>query len=144
MPPPWEGRRAGGCWMKSRLTFPSCCGTRAPIVCGQTPKPSKRWGSPNLPRIPTKGSSSAMDRAEPTGILREGATELAESHVPKHTPQEAQRALAWSLNVMLSFGITSFTEAAVGFSTGVSNELAAYAALADTGALKQRVRLCMV
>jgi predicted amidohydrolase YtcJ len=93
---------------------------------------------------PDQGIIERDGSGEPTGILREGATELAESHVPKHTPQEAQRALAWSLKVMLSFGITSFTEAAVGFSTGVSNELAAYAALADTGALKQRVRLCMV
>src|SRR6185437_9813760 len=80
----------------------------------------------------------------PTGVLREAATDMAEKHVPKHTEKEARAALAWSLDEMLSYGITSFTEAAVGFSTGVQNELDAYTALADAGVLKQRVRLCLV
>jgi predicted amidohydrolase YtcJ len=81
---------------------------------------------------------------EPTGVLREAAADQAATHVPKYTEAEAQSALEWSVQKMLSFGITSFTEAAVGFSTGVDNELEAYAALADAGALKQRVRLCLV
>jgi hypothetical protein len=81
---------------------------------------------------------------EPTGILREAAAEMAAARVPKHTEADAQSALAWGVNEMLSFGITSFTEAAVGFSTGAQNELNAYAALADAGILKQRVRLCLV
>jgi predicted amidohydrolase YtcJ len=81
---------------------------------------------------------------EPTGVLREAAADMAATHVPKHTEADSQAALAWSVSKMLSFGITSFTEAAVGFSTGVHNELQAYAALADAGILKQRVRLCLV
>ncbi len=81
---------------------------------------------------------------EPTGVLREAAAEMAAARVPKHTAADAQSALAWGVNEMLSFGITSFTEAAVGFSTGAQNELNAYAALADAGILKQRVRLCLV
>jgi predicted amidohydrolase YtcJ len=81
---------------------------------------------------------------EPTGVLREAAAEIAAKRVPKHTEADAQSALAWGVNEMLSFGITSFTEAAVGFSTGARNELAAYTALADAGILKQRVRLCLV
>jgi predicted amidohydrolase YtcJ len=81
---------------------------------------------------------------EPTGVLREAAAEMAASRVPKHSEADAQSALAWGVNEMLSYGITSFTEAAVGFSTGARNELEAYAALADAGILKQRVRLCLV
>lgn len=81
---------------------------------------------------------------QPTGVLRETAADLAETHVPAHTEQDSRRALEWALQKMLSFGITSFTEAALGFSTGVNNEFKAYAALADEGILKQRVRLCMV
>jgi len=81
---------------------------------------------------------------EPTGVLREAAADGAATHVPKYTEAEAQSALEWAVRKMLSFGITSFTEAAVGFSTGVDNELKAYAALADSGTLKERVRLCLV
>jgi predicted amidohydrolase YtcJ len=81
---------------------------------------------------------------EPTGVLREAAADQAATHVPKYSEAESQSALHWAVQKMLSFGITSFTEAAVGFSTGVDNELSAYAALADAGTLKQRVRLCLV
>jgi predicted amidohydrolase YtcJ len=92
-----------------------------------------------------KGGIIERDAAgEPTGVLREAAADQAATHVPKHTEAEAQAALEWAVRKMLSFGITSFTEAAVGFSTGVDNELRAYAALADAGVLKQRVRLCLV
>jgi hypothetical protein len=52
-------------------------------------------------------------------------------------------ALEWSLHEMLSQGVTSFTEASVGFPAGAARELDAYAALADAGVLKQRVRLCL-
>lgn len=80
---------------------------------------------------------------EPTGVLREEAIELVRKHVPAPTDQEVRSALAWSLNEMLSFGITSYTEASVGFSAGAEKELNAYAALADAGAIKQRVQLCL-
>ncbi len=46
-------------------------------------------------------------------------------------------ALKWSLDLMLSFGITSFTDA--GTAPDINK---AYAALADQGVLKQRVRAC--
>jgi predicted amidohydrolase YtcJ len=80
---------------------------------------------------------------EPTGILRETATDMISKFIPKPTEQEAQTALAWSLHKMLSYGITSFTEAAVGFTAGAPKELAAYAALADSKVLKTRTRLCI-
>jgi predicted amidohydrolase YtcJ len=80
---------------------------------------------------------------EPTGILRESAAELVQRHVPAPSDQELRSALTWSLQKMLSFGITSFTEAALGFSAGVKRELETYAALADSGVLKQRTRLCL-
>jgi predicted amidohydrolase YtcJ len=80
---------------------------------------------------------------EPTGILRESAIELVHRLVPGPTQKETEAALAWSLRKMLSYGITSFTEAAVGFSAGDEMELRAYAALADAGLLKQRARLCL-
>ncbi len=80
---------------------------------------------------------------EPTGIVRESAIELIRRCIAKPSPQEIRAALEWSLEAMLSFGITSFTEAAVGFVAGLERELEAYAALAEQGVLKQRATLCL-
>lgn len=79
----------------------------------------------------------------PTGVLREAAIQLVRSHVPPPADEAVRQALASSLDTMLSYGITSFTEASVGFAAGFGKELSAYAALADAGELKQRVRLCV-
>ncbi|MEJ1962722.1 MAG: amidohydrolase [Gammaproteobacteria bacterium] len=80
---------------------------------------------------------------EATGVLREGAVELVRQHVPEPTEQEVRAALEWSSKLMLSYGITSFTEAAVGYASGLEKALDAYAALTDSGVLKQRIRLCI-
>jgi predicted amidohydrolase YtcJ len=77
-------------------------------------------------------------KGEPTGVLRESATGLARHFIPPYTPEQNAQALAWSLQVMLSHGITSFTDALV-----EESALKAYAMLADRGTLKQRVRGCM-
>ncbi len=92
-----------------------------------------------------KGGIIERDKTgQPTGVLREIAADLAESRVPPRTEQDAQAALTWALHEMVSHGITSFTEAALGFTTGVQNEFEAYAAAADAGVLKQRARVCIV
>ncbi len=80
---------------------------------------------------------------EPTGILREAAIGLVRGHVPPPSDQVIRESLEWSLNTMLSYGITSFTDAATGFIAGSSREAKLYAMLADEGILKQRVRLCL-
>ena len=80
---------------------------------------------------------------EPTGILRELAIELVRGHAPRPSAAVIRSALEWSLRSMLSVGITSYTEASVGFMAGIEPELEAYAALADAGVLKQRVTLCI-
>jgi hypothetical protein len=80
---------------------------------------------------------------EATGILREGAADLVRQHIPKPSDAEVRAALKWSTHQMISFGITSYTEASVGFVAGSPAELAAYAALADAGVLKQRATLCL-
>ena len=80
----------------------------------------------------------------PTGLLREYAIELVRAHVPPPTDDVIRPALAWALQEMASYGITSFTEASSGFVTGSSlREVKLYAALADDGLLKQRARLCI-
>jgi predicted amidohydrolase YtcJ/glyoxylase-like metal-dependent hydrolase (beta-lactamase superfamily II) len=82
-------------------------------------------------------------KGEPTGVLRESANDLVRRHVPKPTAAEARSALAGSLEQMLAVGITSYTEAAVGFVAGSELELDAYAALAEAGQIKQRATLCL-
>ena len=73
-----------------------------------------------------------------TGVLRESAGGLVRRLIPSTNEAQALQALRWSLDRMLSHGITSFTDAVVG-----EMALQAYATLADQGLLKQRVTACM-
>ena len=73
----------------------------------------------------------------PTGVLRETAQNIVRKHIPTPTRDEHRDVVAWSLEKMLSYGITSFTEAA-----GSPEAAQAYQDLADNGTLKQRVRFC--
>jgi len=94
-------------------------------------------------RDPAGGIIERDASGSPTGILRESATELVHQHIPKPTVEALRSALKWSLDTMLSFGITSYTEAAVGFVAGPERELEAYTGLADAGGIKQRAILCI-
>ena len=80
---------------------------------------------------------------EPTGILRESAVALVRGHAPPPSDKVLRAALEWSLDNMLSYGITSFTEASNGFVAGSEREVQLYADLADDGVLKQRVQVCL-
>jgi hypothetical protein len=76
---------------------------------------------------------------EANGLLREEATRLVESIVPPPDAATRSKALLLSSRQMLSFGITSYTEASVR-----KGDIATFAALSEEGALKQRVRGCIV
>lgn len=80
---------------------------------------------------------------EPTGLLHELASGPVWEQVPPHSDETLRSALTWALDEMLAQGITSYTEASTGFVGGLGRETALYAALADEGLLKQRVRLCL-
>jgi predicted amidohydrolase YtcJ len=82
-------------------------------------------------------------RGEPTGIQRETANGLIQAHVPPPSAEHTQAALEWALQNMLSYGITSFTEASLGFSAGLPREAGVWRTVADQGKLKQRARLCL-
>lgn len=75
----------------------------------------------------------------PTGLLREAAGGMVRAVIPPPTPDEEAKALAWSLHLMLSYGITSFTDAALD-----ESGLQTYARLSDEGILKQRVKGCIM
>ena len=76
---------------------------------------------------------------EATGLLREEATRLVESIVPEPDAATRRRALLLASQQMLSFGITSYTEATVR-----KGDIASFADLSGEGLLKQRVRGCIV
>jgi predicted amidohydrolase YtcJ len=78
-------------------------------------------------------------KGEPTGLLRESGAALVRGIVPPSTPEQNAHALKSSLDLMLSYGITSLTDAVVDGSI-----LTAYATLSDQGKLKQRVKGCLV
>jgi hypothetical protein len=88
---------------------------------------------------PAGGVIERNTKGEATGLLRESGAALVRGIVPPSTPEQNAKALSSSLYLMLSFGITSFTDAVV-----EGNILQAYATLADQGVLKQRVRGCLV
>jgi predicted amidohydrolase YtcJ len=94
-------------------------------------------------RDPVGGIIERDPAGAPTGILRESATELVHQHIPKPSVDALRSALKSSLHTMLSFGITSYTEAAIGFVAGLARELEAYRELADAGGIKQRAILCI-
>jgi hypothetical protein len=75
----------------------------------------------------------------PTGVLRESAGALIRARVSPPTPGQALQGLQNSLDLMLSHGITSFTDAVAS-----EESLRWYANLADQGTLKQRVRTCIM
>jgi predicted amidohydrolase YtcJ len=89
---------------------------------------------------PPGGIIERDDKGEPTGVLRESAAGLVRggSQTPL-TPDQSAMALSWALSQMLSYGITSFTDAVVDESS-----MKLYADLADKGVLKQRVRGCIM
>lgn len=76
---------------------------------------------------------------EPTGVVRETVRDMVMRAIPPATPAENVAALKWALHEMLSYGITSLTDAGVDLSI-----MRAYAELADAGDLKQRVRGCIM
>lgn len=88
---------------------------------------------------PAGGIIERDAKGEPAGVLRERAGQFIYSVIPAPTPAQNIAALRWSLQNMLSYGITAFTDAGVNDAT-----MQAYAMLADEGALKQRVRGCIM
>jgi predicted amidohydrolase YtcJ len=88
---------------------------------------------------PPGGIIEKDSKGEPTGVLREAGAALVRGIVPPYSAEQDAHALKSSLDLMLSYGITSLTDAVVDGSI-----LKAYATLSDQGALKQRVKGCLV
>ena len=88
---------------------------------------------------PPGGAVERDADGKPTGVLRESAGGLIRARVPPPAPGQMLEGLKNSLDLMLSHGITSFTDAVAS-----EGSLRSYADLADQGVLKQRVRACVM
>lgn len=75
----------------------------------------------------------------PTGVLRETATSLIESRVPQPSLAAKVAAIKAATDVMLSYGIVGFTDAAIRL-----DNAEAMSAYARSGGLKQHARGCIV
>jgi hypothetical protein len=79
-----------------------------------------------------------------SGVLRERAIELVQTHQPKPTHEAMCRALKAAHEDLLSFGITSCTEASIGMIAGAEAELRVYRDVIAAGELHQRTRIFLV
>ncbi len=88
---------------------------------------------------PPGGIIERDDNGEPSGVLRESAAGLVRAIIPPASPEQVRAALQWSLDQMVTQGITSITDAGVDAAA-----MRAYAELADAGLLQLRVQGCMM
>ncbi|MEZ5504040.1 MAG: amidohydrolase family protein [Halioglobus sp.] len=79
----------------------------------------------------------------PSGVFRESAIGLVSSSLPPFSAIQLETALTRALDQMLSYGITDYTDAAVGYLAGARRELEAYKELADSDRIKQHARICV-
>jgi len=88
---------------------------------------------------PAGGIIERDAKGEPNGLFRENAADLIEKAVPEPSDAAKRKALTLSTRQMLSFGITSFTDASL--RTGNIRTLHD---LSQEGIIKQRARGCIV
>ncbi len=88
---------------------------------------------------PDGGVIDRDSAGKPTGLLRETAMSLVLSMIPPPTETQLSEALQLAGNQMLSYGITSFTDAGAFVPSTVAN----MSQLSAEGKLKQRVRACI-
>lgn len=88
---------------------------------------------------------------EPTGLLLEAAVELVTKAIPLPSQQAIATALTKTSELLISAGVTSFTEPGLGpgaasldDGTATLEVLESYKRLADAGALKQRVDIMLL
>jgi predicted amidohydrolase YtcJ len=88
---------------------------------------------------PAGGIIERDAKGDPNGLFRENAADLIEKAVPEPSDELKRKAMTLSTRQMLSFGITSFTDASV----RVGN-VRTLSGLARDGIIKQRSRGCIV
>ncbi|MFO1467608.1 MAG: amidohydrolase [Steroidobacteraceae bacterium] len=89
--------------------------------------------------VPAGGIIERDAAGEPTGILREAAQSLGRSAVPARSLEDTAAAIERALAVLVSYGITTATDAGFG-----QDSADAYKLLSDQNRLLPRVRGCIL
>jgi predicted amidohydrolase YtcJ len=98
----------------------------------------KAAGITRATKDPVNGKIERDAKGEPTGVLREAAMGLVAAVIPPAGEERMTKGLEVASNLMLSYGITSFTDAGL---DPVS--LKVMSDMSRTGGMKLRVRGCM-
>jgi predicted amidohydrolase YtcJ len=88
---------------------------------------------------PADGRIERDASGAPQGTLHEGAVALVERLAPEPTPEEQLAGLLKAQEVLFSYGITAWQDAAVGAMFGQPDTLPVYLRAHESGALKARV-----
>lgn len=91
--------------------------------------------------VPGGGDIERDEHGEPTGVLKETATDLVSNVIPPPALREGADAVIRATEVMASQGITSATDAATAFGETSSPEIDMYRGALGTGRLACRVTL---
>lgn len=94
-------------------------------------------------RSPQGGVIEKQPNGEPSGVFRESAIALLAAAAPAIDPNHLLKGFAWAVNEMASQGITSFTEAAVGYIAGIDTEMSAVHRYSATEGMPLRARFCL-
>lgn len=92
---------------------------------------------------PRGGVVERLPDGSPSGVFRESAIALVSRAAPRLGAEELKHALSHSLQEMARYGITSYSEAAVGYLSGVEAEMTVLKAYADETGIPLRARACL-
>lgn len=92
---------------------------------------------------PAGGVIERLQDGRPSGVFRESAISLVAQAGPPISQEELSQGLAWAVAEMASYGITAFTEAAVGYIRGIEVEMNVVKAFAEKRGMPLRARYCL-
>ncbi|GAC1324954.1 MAG: amidohydrolase [Chloroflexota bacterium] len=90
---------------------------------------------------PHGGEIERSENGEPTGVLKEAATDLVSTAIPPPTLQQGGDAIVRAMELMASQGITNACDAATGHGDRVTPEIEMYRRALATGRLAGRITL---
>lgn len=102
-----------------------------------------RGGITRESQSPKGGVVERLDDGSPSGVLRESAISLVSHAMPRPDAAALRQALANSHAEMARYGITGYTEAAIGYIAGVAAEMNAVQAYAEENGMPLRARMCL-